>query len=476
MNIKQEAYNRIKNTKWYKQGAEALPLYASFPGIISVYGMKPTVTQAFTKSIQYIDKKLLIWMFELKGLELVSHSIWNSYKNDSDFFDKLIKLFNEKEKILDNKILKTIDLDKLSDDELKTSLIKSIQIYEETWKPFMYIDSFDENWKEILDDLIKKNCPGLLTEEDIAELLLPEELSYIQEEELELTGLGRNPTDNLIEDHQKKYYWVLNNYSYIEELDAEYFREKLMKIKDPDKIHKELKDTIKNIIKRKNEIRELKKIPAEVLLFINLLIISTKLRDYRKRQGCKGNVMIKKHAVEISRRRNIPLSLLENIPYFQFLDKAFTLSKEELEKLEQPFLQYNDEDLEPATFYGKDAEYVYKGFLESRKGLKTDLKGMVACKGSAIGKVKIIMTLEEFPKMNKGDILVTFMTRPEYVPLLKKAAAIVTEEGGITSHAAIVSRELNIPCVIGVKEVTTILKDDDIIEVDAEKGVIRKVK
>jgi len=68
------------------------------------------------------------------------------------------------------------------------------------------------------------------------------------------------------------------------------------------------------------------------------------------------------------------------------------------------------------------------------------------------------------------------MTRPEYVPLMKKALAIVTDEGGITSHAAIVSRELNVPCVIGTRNATRTIKSGDEIEIDLEKGVVRVVK
>jgi pyruvate,water dikinase len=68
------------------------------------------------------------------------------------------------------------------------------------------------------------------------------------------------------------------------------------------------------------------------------------------------------------------------------------------------------------------------------------------------------------------------MTRPEYVPLMKKAAGIITDEGGITCHAAIVSRELKIPCVIGTKIATKVLKDGDMVEVDADKGIVKILK
>jgi len=71
------------------------------------------------------------------------------------------------------------------------------------------------------------------------------------------------------------------------------------------------------------------------------------------------------------------------------------------------------------------------------------------------------------------DIIVAVMTRPDYVPAMKKAAAIITDEGGITCHAAIISRELKKPCVIGTKIATQVLNDGDLVEVDADEGVVR---
>ncbi|MSU75845.1 MAG: hypothetical protein EXS55_05020, partial [Candidatus Magasanikbacteria bacterium] len=104
-----------------------------------------------------------------------------------------------------------------------------------------------------------------------------------------------------------------------------------------------------------------------------------------------------------------------------------------------------------------------------------ELRGEVGCVGYAKGPVKIIIRAEDMAKMNQGDILVSIATDPDIVPAMKKAAAIVTEQGGVTSHAAIVSRELGIPCVIGTKIATKVLKDGDMVEVDANKGVVRKI-
>ena len=77
--------------------------------------------------------------------------------------------------------------------------------------------------------------------------------------------------------------------------------------------------------------------------------------------------------------------------------------------------------------------------------------------------------------MQKGEIIVSSMTRPEMVVAMKKAAAIITDEGGITSHAAIVSRELGIPCILGTKIATKVFKNGDIAEVDANNGIVRKL-
>ena len=104
------------------------------------------------------------------------------------------------------------------------------------------------------------------------------------------------------------------------------------------------------------------------------------------------------------------------------------------------------------------------------------VKGNTAYKGIVRGTVKIIKKITEAAELKKGQILITSMTDPRYVPAMKKAAAIVTDEGGITCHAAIVSRELKIPCVIGTKEATQVFKDGDMVEVDANQGIVRKIK
>lgn len=104
------------------------------------------------------------------------------------------------------------------------------------------------------------------------------------------------------------------------------------------------------------------------------------------------------------------------------------------------------------------------------------LKGIAASLGLASGPVKIIHSPSEIDKILEGEVLVTEKTSPDFVPAMKRAVAIVTETGGQTSHAAIVSRELGIPCVVGTGTATHVLKNSQIISIDGAKGLVYKGK
>lgn len=137
-------------------------------------------------------------------------------------------------------------------------------------------------------------------------------------------------------------------------------------------------------------------------------------------------------------------------------------------------------------FYPQDKLTIHQGsdaesFLDQGSFKESDvqeisniLRGQTASLGKAKGKVVIAMnSVEASKKIFEGAILVAPYTAVEYVPFMEKAAAIITETGGITSHAAIVSREFNIPCVVGITNVTKILKDGQTVEVDADQGTIK---
>jgi len=115
-----------------------------------------------------------------------------------------------------------------------------------------------------------------------------------------------------------------------------------------------------------------------------------------------------------------------------------------------------------------------KKIIKKEREIKGEviLRGLAASPGIAYGTVKIISTLKDLGKIKKGDVLVTGMTSPDMVPVMEIASAILTDEGGITSHAAIVSRELGVPAIVGTEEATKILTDGEKITVDGSNGVV----
>jgi phosphohistidine swiveling domain-containing protein len=127
--------------------------------------------------------------------------------------------------------------------------------------------------------------------------------------------------------------------------------------------------------------------------------------------------------------------------------------------------------------YKEEAFFGEEPLIEEEEVKEADhVKGNIACKGLVRGVVKIVRIVSDLSKVKEGDILVTQMTFPAFITAMKRAAAFVTDEGGLTCHAAIVAREMKKPCIIGTKVATRIFKDGDLVEVDANEGVVKKIE
>jgi len=153
------------------------------------------------------------------------------------------------------------------------------------------------------------------------------------------------------------------------------------------------------------------------------------------------------------------------------------LSREELENRYTGYIFLGDKvysNISKETFFEKNG-FHFVAF--SNESTDQEIKGVVSCIGPAsiTGNVSVILKNSEVGNFKEGSILVTVMTNPFFIPIMKKAKAVITDEGGITCHASIVSRELNIPCITGTKFGTKVLKDGDKVEVDATNGIIKKL-
>ncbi|MFH1788787.1 MAG: PEP-utilizing enzyme [Candidatus Altiarchaeota archaeon] len=130
--------------------------------------------------------------------------------------------------------------------------------------------------------------------------------------------------------------------------------------------------------------------------------------------------------------------------------------------------------------YGRKARDYFEGKCIPSKSVDS-VSGLAANPGKMQGRVRIVSVEnlrqmeEDLASFTEGDVLVTTMTSPIIIPIAVKAAAIVTNQGGICSHAAVISRELDIPCIVGTHNATQVFKDGDIVELDADQGVVRKI-
>ncbi len=202
-------------------------------------------------------------------------------------------------------------------------------------------------------------------------------------------------------------------------------------------------------------------------------VVSRDGKILKKKIGKKTKMKVRDYATDRTIEVNVPESKVF----------AQVLTEEEISRIASYALQLEKyygkpQDIEgaieknkiyivqtrPITAIGKKKEVKIEG--------KILLKGLGASPGIATGKVKIVRGLNDISKVEKGDILVTEMTSPDLVPTMSKCAAIVTDKGGANCHAAIVSRELGIPAVVGTREATKILKDGMIVTVDAYNGII----
>lgn len=292
-----------------------------------------------------------------------------------------------------------------------------------------------------------------LSSEEISNLTAPDKLSYIQEAENFLSET--KDINSFIE----KYFWIDNNYSQTKVLSKEEVEKKLSNIKPTQSSSKKSPDSDLN---------------TEAKRLVELLRNFATYQDERKR-----NILIYLHFLEIllkeiGRRGNISLQLMRDT----FPEEV----KDILDgKITEDFIKRRREKCLVVWEEGRVKSQIMTGSKtkkwEEKLSVKHDniqiIKGNCASKGKVQGKVRILLSASENDKLQKGEILVTFMTSPDFMSAIRKCGAIVTNLGGVTSHAAIISRELGIPCIVGTKNATEVLKTGQIVEVDADKGEVK---
>jgi phosphohistidine swiveling domain-containing protein len=286
--------------------------------------------------------------------------------------------------------------------------------------------------------------------------------------------------------HAKNHGWVYYAFSgpaFNEMQFLDFIKDYLIKKVHPVSRLKEIDDLQREIMETKEKyIHKLKPDPFN-LMILHLAGRVVWAKPRRKDYQSKAYWHIEKVMWEVAKRLDLSLRQERSMTP-AMIEKALKKGKVDKQLLDSIYetnvVLPETKSTKAKLLYGDKA----KKFIEELKLNATEIKieqfvseikGNSACRGRARGNVKIVDYVSDIGKMNYGDILVSRATNPSLVAAMKRAAAIITDEGGLTCHASIVSRELNIPCVVGTKIATKILKDGDLIEVDAGKGLVKRI-
>ena len=281
--------------------------------------------------------------------------------------------------------------------------------------------------------------------------------------------------------HQLKYFWTMNSYLETRYLDLNYFIERIREAlqggittKDIGRIIENNKERLKEFKASKARIiKDLKLSPQEKRL-VWLVDYFAYFQDLRKADSLLAHHYIGLFIEEMARRSGWNEEMIKFLiprEYANVLSKKLLLSKvkQRLKHFSLVFTLRGLEILSGNPSFKREQNIVG----DKVKKEVTEFEGMRAMGGKLVGRVRKILHPNEIVEMKREEILVTTMTSPDFVVAMKKAKAIITDEGGITCHAAVISRELGIPCVIGTKIATRVLKTGDQVEVNANHGIIK---
>jgi phosphoenolpyruvate synthase/pyruvate phosphate dikinase len=306
---------------------------------------------------------------------------------------------------------------------------------------------------------------------------------YVIEKELE----NYDEENQLINNHIKKYNWI--NEEYVSEgwprsKWIRLFKNALLDEKRPQEKLQELVNQFKELILKKRNVIEQLNPPENVFHSIKALSELIAQRDWTKGYVIKIFSTYRKLLKEISIRMGIDFPQILQYSYqelYDYLEKGKIISSGELiDRSKNGFaIVIKGGKFDLVTGKDKIKRLIsYESVSEPFKklSLQESFKGLPASLGKVIGRARVLDDAIKLKDFKEGEILVTYMTTIEFIPLFGKAIAIVTDEGGMSSHAAIVSREFRLPCIVGTEVATRMVKTGDLIEVDANNGVVRIIE
>ena len=437
--------------------------------------------------VEYLNG-VMYWYASEAGVKKVAKQALVLVKKDKIFLNKIIKKYNQKMlplAKLASGIYKT-NLNKKTNQELWQMFDKYLKLYKQAypWSEPIVLgleESLGSYLKEYLSKKIN-NSEELTTTYSI--LSAPREKSFAKQEEDDLLNIAlkiKNKKninlEKVIKIHAQKYSWLPYDYG-LDLWNEKYFSivlDHILKQGDMESRLLSSKRYFNQLPKQQTELEKKYKIDKVHKDLFNNLRLATYLQDYKKGKFTLVHYYIVGLLEEIAKRLNIQRELMQ---YYlpkelekALLNNLFVKDDELKNRSINSLFVFNQNSIK--IFLGAEASKIlmeHKKIVINKKSL---LLGVTASAGCYIGKVRIIREASEIKNIKKGEVLITTMTSPEYVPALRLAGAVVTDQGGIMCHAAILSREIGVPCIVGTGLATKLFQTGDVVEVNADQNFVR---
>ncbi|MEA2064707.1 MAG: PEP-utilizing enzyme [Patescibacteria group bacterium] len=441
--------------------------------------------------------------FNKKAVEYEEKQILKKILKDSKYLEKIAKKCEmDGDRVLNfSKQIKKTDFSKKADQQIKNIIKEFLRSYIKFTAYMMPILSTQNYLEKNIKETIKTHIKSKeIAEEYFNNLTRPIKGNFGYFEQIEILKLAtfyknnKNKMTAILKRKVNKYLidfnsigvkygigklWtkkdVIERIVYLSKKDPD---KKLEHLQNLPKFHQEKINNIFKKIKADNDFKKFFKI-ARTYIY---------LRTYRT--DIISNAFANLFFVfeEIAKRNNVKLEDVLKCLFNEIID--FNIPDRNFLNLRNKTILIRSINGKAYYIYGKEADKLTNNIKKSiglfdslkrdkgyrKKATNVLIRGTVANKGHINGKVKIVLDNSQLYKVLEGDIIVAFMTTPDFVPAMEKASAFITDEGGILCHAAIVAREMKKPCVIGTKIATKVLKDGDLVEVDADKGVVKILK
>lgn len=484
---------------WIEYIRSNVNLRIIYPPAIGLFeGLKDHFGRGVTKLMTYFEGDTCYWYYDQQDLYDTGEHIINKLRESEEFKDKFFAELDQKTatilKFVDRE---NIDFQSKSKEELANTYRKFAGLITDWYSASLLIDPTDEFLMVAITarirEILKAKLDNEYSESEFTRvygtLTTPGTLTYLSEERrmlLALAGeekLGKvskesNEYQEFAQATLEKFWWTKLGWAKEEASDLQTINheidEILVKTDIPAEVAKmdNYEETVKSEKEKVEEQYQLSSdddLSAWLEIFDKLVYV----HDVRKEVQMKTNYFEYKLLDAIYRVTGLEQGLLDWCDHREIINFINTgeLDQEKMRAGKDKFLLYKS-DQEEQRLFGEQAKAEYKKILNADYSNVRDIQGTSACGGYVTGIAFVAENIADAMKIGEGQILVTGMTTPDFVPAMKKATAIVTDEGGITCHAAIVSRELGLPCIVGTRFATKVIKTGDQIEVRANHGTV----